>query len=749
MDQGAQHVVPVYTVEQVGDEHKVLVMKYMAGEDLAVRLREHRQGMPVAEVVRVARDICRGLAVAHGEEVDVVHRDVKPSNILFDEQGKAYVADFGLAQLSGMSSRSHGVDRAHPRTQMYAAPEQTRSPEPLTPAADVYALGCVLFEMLTGKRYKRVRPGTRVNALRLEVPAWLDEVVARCVVEEPWDRYEDAGEVLAALEAGVTQWEEWYERGQAALAGGAWGEAIEALEALVAEAPEYLDAAQMLERARQERLAALYREGRTLLARREWKAAVEALEALLREEPAYGDAKGLLEQAKEGLKEERQRQERWAQLYKRGKAALERGQWERAIKALKVLGEEVPEYKDVKALLARARQEQQRQQRESQEERVGFTGKGADEGLHLYPGHPRYPTLADAVAALPPGGTIHLAPGVYRLKEPLVIDKPLALIGEDRDTTVVAYEGDGNVVRYTGAGVFKARHITFRHLGGTWGSVMVVEDGVVDFEHCRFTGGVWDKERKRGGTGILFWKNAVGGKVVHCLCDRNGLHGISVHERAAPVLVANRCEKNTYDGIVYWGESGGEARENVCRENGLHGISVHERAAPVLVANRCEKNAQDGIVYFGDSGGEARENVCRENDFDGIKIRDQAKPILVTNRCRKNGLNGIVYWGNSVGKASKNECRENGLSGIAVLDQAAPRLIANRCEQNMKSGIIYGGQSAGEASENECRKNNLADIAALGLVRPTLKNNICLGNKVDNLYVAPVAKPVLKGNRCP
>ncbi len=83
---------------------------------------------------------------------------------------------------------------------MYMAPEQARSPEPLVPAADVYALGCMLFEMLTGKRYKRVRPGTRVGDVRGDVPAWLDEVVARCVQEEPWDRYEDAREVLAALE---------------------------------------------------------------------------------------------------------------------------------------------------------------------------------------------------------------------------------------------------------------------------------------------------------------------------------------------------------------------------------------------------------------------------------------------------------------------------------------------------------------------------------------------------------------------
>ena len=276
--------------------------------------------------------------------------------------------------------------------------------------------------------------------------------------------------------------------------------------------------------------------------------------------------------------------------------------------------------------------------------------------LHLYPGHPRYPTLADAVAAVPPGGTIHLAPGVYRLRETLVIDKPLTLVGEDRDMTVVAYEGDGDVVRYTGAGVFKARHITFRHLGGTWGNVMVVDDGLVDLEQCRFTGGVWSEEQKRGGTGILFWKMAVGGKVVHCLCDHNGLHGIEVYGQATPSLVGNRCEKNAQSGIVYWEESGGEARENECRENGLHGISVRGHAAPTLVGNRCEKNAQDGIVYWEESGGEARENVCREN----------------------------------------------GLDGIAVLERAVP----------------------------------------------VLKNNVCTGNKRGNLYVAPTAKPVLKGNRC-
>ncbi len=257
-DATAPNIVPVYTVERLNEKTPLLVMKYMAGSDLTRRIREYRRGMPVEDVVRIAADICRGLAVAHSDEVDIVHRDMKPSNVLFDQEGRAYVADFGLAQLSGMSSRSVGAGRPHPGTPMYMAPEQVRSPEPLTPAADVYALGCMLFEMLTGKRYKRVRPGTRVRELRTDVPQWLDEVVWRCVQEDPWDRYEDAGEVLAALEEGEkieeqkARWAEIYEAGKTALEAGRWQEAVDALEALVAEAPDYKDAQVLLAQARTE-----------------------------------------------------------------------------------------------------------------------------------------------------------------------------------------------------------------------------------------------------------------------------------------------------------------------------------------------------------------------------------------------------------------------------------------------------------------------------------------------------------------
>lgn len=197
---GPHHVVRTFTVEPYNDR-LLLVMAYMPGNDLANMLHHQRDLMPIDRAVRIARDILGPLQVAHAHPQGIVHRDIKPQNILFDVAGNSYLSDWGLAQLSGVSGRSQLSARAHPGSPLYMAPEQARSADYLTPAADIYAVGCVLFELLTGKRYKHVRPGTTASSLRSNLPAWLDQVISKALAEDPFDRYEDAAAMSSALVA--------------------------------------------------------------------------------------------------------------------------------------------------------------------------------------------------------------------------------------------------------------------------------------------------------------------------------------------------------------------------------------------------------------------------------------------------------------------------------------------------------------------------------------------------------------------
>ncbi len=195
----AEGIVRVYDYEpDPKNGLYVLVMEYMPGGSLKDRLRQAREGLPVEAVVRLAQEAAQGLLALHSQ--GYVHRDIKPSNILFDARDRAKIADLGIVQTPDHTTRMGGQARSHPGTPLYMSPEQENSTGPLPPASDIYSLGAVLFEALTLKQYKRVRPGTRVSQLRSDVPSWLDELVARMLAPVPKDRPWDAAELLEYLE---------------------------------------------------------------------------------------------------------------------------------------------------------------------------------------------------------------------------------------------------------------------------------------------------------------------------------------------------------------------------------------------------------------------------------------------------------------------------------------------------------------------------------------------------------------------
>ena len=200
------HLLLVYDCH-VSEELCLLEMEYASGGSLAVRLqpaRDSGQPMPIAAALQIALEVAGGLAALH--EKDIIHRDLKPSNILFDEHGHARLADLGLAQVPGGPSLRSQISepQPHPGTPEYMSPEQESSGKTLKPPSDIYALGLVLFEMLTGRNYTYVKPGTRARELRRELPAALDELLARMLAREPdqrpWDGAESERQLKAIVE---------------------------------------------------------------------------------------------------------------------------------------------------------------------------------------------------------------------------------------------------------------------------------------------------------------------------------------------------------------------------------------------------------------------------------------------------------------------------------------------------------------------------------------------------------------------
>jgi formylglycine-generating enzyme required for sulfatase activity len=200
------YIVPVYDFEQ-DEETLILVMEYAAGGSLQTRIegvRASKKPIPIAAALRIGVEVGRGLAAMH--RLQIVHRDLKPGNILFDVEGHARVGDLGLAQ-TPYSRLSGGTSLAadHPGTSEYMAPEQRPGNKmALKPAADVYALGCVLFEVLTGEMRYFQKAGVRASSLREDVPEWLDNVVENLLSEEeskrPWDGVEAVEELRKAAE---------------------------------------------------------------------------------------------------------------------------------------------------------------------------------------------------------------------------------------------------------------------------------------------------------------------------------------------------------------------------------------------------------------------------------------------------------------------------------------------------------------------------------------------------------------------
>jgi len=210
------HILPLHDSGQA-DGLLYYVMPYVDGESLRDRLEREKQ-LPIEDTVRIAREAADGLSYAHG--LGVVHRDVKPENILLSGD-HALVADFGIAravsEAGGSRLTETGLSLGTPH---YMSPEQASGSVEVDGRSDIYSLGCVTYEMLTGEPPHSgpnaqaivakvlTQPTPSVRAGRETVPTAMDAVIARALAKLPADRHATAdkfsGALARSLEPGAT-----------------------------------------------------------------------------------------------------------------------------------------------------------------------------------------------------------------------------------------------------------------------------------------------------------------------------------------------------------------------------------------------------------------------------------------------------------------------------------------------------------------------------------------------------------------
>jgi serine/threonine-protein kinase len=205
------HIVQVYDFENDPENDSYyMVMELIDGptlKDVLFRLSEQGQGMPLAEALRIMREAAGALAYAHSQ--NMIHRDVKPANLMLDKDNRVVLTDFGIAKIvTGIQFTASGGMVGTPA---YMAPEQGLG-EAGDERSDLYSLGVIFFQLVTGRLpyegdtplsiiLKHLNdPTPSARAYNPELPVEADQIISRLMSKDPNDRYQTAGDLIADLE---------------------------------------------------------------------------------------------------------------------------------------------------------------------------------------------------------------------------------------------------------------------------------------------------------------------------------------------------------------------------------------------------------------------------------------------------------------------------------------------------------------------------------------------------------------------
>jgi len=376
------------------DPHIVRVLDYGADRDVYYLVMEYIEGQNLREVLtdkahfqwREALEIIDQLATAleHAHPHGVVHRDIKPQNMMLTDTGLLKVLDFGIARIPTLPSLTQSGFIGSP---YYVSPEQAMG-EDVDIRSDIYSSGIVLYELLSGKiPFEAKSPWSIISQhitnepppIELdedEVPEPVHQLLSTMIAKRPEDRFPTPTALrrtVTSILAGqgipdsalldtqpiaapdrVAMADSLYQRAMTAMGVEEWGRAVDLLNQALNLAPDHPEASEKFTLAEQKTfLVSLYNSAKRAIRNEIWEEAVNNLNGVLELDPDYKDAKALIEETRRALEEEDARQFVITR-YNEGVAHLEAGRWPSAIEAFQEVRRHSPGYEQVDELLAQA-----------------------------------------------------------------------------------------------------------------------------------------------------------------------------------------------------------------------------------------------------------------------------------------------------------------------------------------------------------------------------------------------------------
>ncbi|MBN2393997.1 MAG: protein kinase [Anaerolineae bacterium] len=369
------NIIQIIDVALPKEDPFYISMQYVSGGTLQDRLdKAEYQRLPLGDqIIRILTDVAAALDYAH--EKGVLHRDIKPSNILILEEGRAILTDFGLAKTKRLPGESaFSIARDLSGTIPYMSPEQVTE-KPVDKRSDIYALGVVAYQVLTGQKPYRGEstllianiantPPVPARIANAEIPEGVEAVLKRVLSKDPQERHESCTEFVndlrKAAQAYIDQSAQ-YTRAAGLIQKEQWRDALALLQQLEQEAPGYRDVRLLIEQAKKQvQLQDLHTQAKGQLSKKDYQGCLDTLNAIAGLVPNYPTG-SMREEAQAGLAH--LQRESLDRQYERALKQFQDNAYRACLDTLAIIAEQSPAYPDPQNLKSKANAAWEHEQR--------------------------------------------------------------------------------------------------------------------------------------------------------------------------------------------------------------------------------------------------------------------------------------------------------------------------------------------------------------------------------------------------